>query len=477
MPLFSGKSKEELSHYSYHWFWGLRYNKSVRLDNIAEGLCDSNVLYNCLSQEKRLSQRNVIIRLFYRLFNINNYALNRYRLAAFKAIKKYNASIQGRNIMESDTLERPRAGNVLSRLVQGVSGLWRRPSKTSVVIRTVDGATSEAAGPTEDALGEQTITVTESMQPHLQTLGIYQTTDSGLTWADVKKAYYKMARIIRTDKGGDNGCGLITLSFPADSRDKKRLSDLTENKPCYLLSDAKIYFVNEHVIPMELPLKGVYSNGSIFPMEMDKKEPASKAQLNAINLLTSHVALVANALASLKTLVSSNKEIPSEGSSEWDVYFHEEMVQLRRGVDELARGVDEFGRGVDEFGRGVDELRLGVDEVRETLKQADKIWTNVEETYAQIEKTITRVTENCANTDRVFSEISQMRAYLEQRLAEAEQSDSDEMDDNSIDAIDAGTTVATSQPSNDASKSKSNFWKRGGKVPLDSDTGDKPPRP
>ena len=42
MPLFSGKSKEELSHYSYHWFWGLRYKKSVRIDNIVEGLRDSN---------------------------------------------------------------------------------------------------------------------------------------------------------------------------------------------------------------------------------------------------------------------------------------------------------------------------------------------------------------------------------------------------------------------------------------------------
>ena len=90
---FAGKSKEELCHYSYHGLFGLRRNTDVPAYNIVSLLDNKALLDACHRQQEALSNYPAIIRFFYRLFNINNAKLNRYRLAAAKAIEEGHSPI------------------------------------------------------------------------------------------------------------------------------------------------------------------------------------------------------------------------------------------------------------------------------------------------------------------------------------------------------------------------------------------------
>ena len=105
-------------------------------------------------------------------------------------------------------------------------------------------------------------------------------------------------------------CGLILMSYdplPTDEeqRDatKKSLAALTENKPCYLLYNSKIYFIDDKLVPTELEPKDTHPDWSIFPVEKDKKEPATKKQLDTITSLTGHSLAV-------KSMVWAQTEYP-----------------------------------------------------------------------------------------------------------------------------------------------------------------------
>lgn len=81
---------------------------------------------------------------------------------------------------------------------------------------------------------------------------------------------------------------LISMSCDPVSINREQLAALTENKPCYLLFNSKVYFVDDNRIPTELKLKDISPVLSIFPEAKDKKEPATKEQLETITSLTGH---------------------------------------------------------------------------------------------------------------------------------------------------------------------------------------------
>ena len=130
-----------------------------------------------------------------------------------------------------------------------------------------------------------------------------------------------------------------------------------------------------------------------------------------------------------------------------------------------------------EFERRVDALARGVQELNNITAEVVSITAETRASLAETKSYLAETNKIMAGVHLGIAALKERFGWLDDEVEQYGEEVSLELDDNSIDAIDAGTTVATPQPSNDVSKSKPNFWKRGVKAPLDSDTGDKPPRP
>ena len=83
-------------------------------------------------------------------------------------------------------------------------------------------------------------------------------------------------------------CDLISMSADPESMGEKKMAELTNEEPCYLLFNSKIYIVDDTLNPKKLLLKKADPDLSIFPSIKDKKEPATKVQLNRLTSLTGY---------------------------------------------------------------------------------------------------------------------------------------------------------------------------------------------
>ena len=85
-----------------------------------------------------------------------------------------------------------------------------------------------------------------------------------------------------------SSCHLISLSNNPETMDEEMMSDLTHDKPCYLLFESKIYIVDGALNPIRLMLKNTDPDLSMFPSRKDMREPATMSQLNKIASLTGY---------------------------------------------------------------------------------------------------------------------------------------------------------------------------------------------
>ncbi len=81
--------QETLSHYSYHWFWGIRYSSAPLEPNLWTNVTALNTSPDLLPrlevQHRRISGFHPIRLFMYRLFNIDNCNAHYYQLCAFHA--------------------------------------------------------------------------------------------------------------------------------------------------------------------------------------------------------------------------------------------------------------------------------------------------------------------------------------------------------------------------------------------------------
>lgn len=78
-----------IEHFSYHWFFGLRYSERAKSDSRNHLSLNISMappqLTKLREQSQSVAKRNSIVRFFMWFFNINNYAKNAYILAAIDA--------------------------------------------------------------------------------------------------------------------------------------------------------------------------------------------------------------------------------------------------------------------------------------------------------------------------------------------------------------------------------------------------------
>ena len=84
--------EKNMKYYYYHWFWGLSKTKvgqPLHANNMArlvDELKQNEAQFSQLKQQElSIKGKNVLVRFFYWLFNINNYVLNRHQLSIMGA--------------------------------------------------------------------------------------------------------------------------------------------------------------------------------------------------------------------------------------------------------------------------------------------------------------------------------------------------------------------------------------------------------
>ena len=252
MATFTGLAlnKDQISYYDYHWFWGLRLNKTVIPNNISCLLKDLIIhekrLLDLINQYTSIGQRNFIVRFFYRLFNIDNFALNTHILAAAKAMNEGQLEPEKQN-MQSKTsqiyTDTP-LWNLRAKFANYVANIRKQFYPDGPSLQNGAQVAEEQADSISksDKVNNQNIQTNEfmvdaRMQSHLKLLNINKKNGDTILLADVRRAYRKAANegpYRHTDKGGSKNafCQLtdavdsLTLLFFPEKSDAVKLSDL-----------------------------------------------------------------------------------------------------------------------------------------------------------------------------------------------------------------------------------------------------------
>ncbi|HBB52876.1 MAG TPA: hypothetical protein DCZ80_03130, partial [Legionellales bacterium] len=86
---------ENLEHYYYHWFWGVRYHPMPPDDNLKKIIVTlkshPEKIQEIQNSIDKIASYYWITRLIYQLFNIENYAFN---LIIMKLFKKFSNPFQ-----------------------------------------------------------------------------------------------------------------------------------------------------------------------------------------------------------------------------------------------------------------------------------------------------------------------------------------------------------------------------------------------
>jgi hypothetical protein len=204
-----------LTHYEYHWFWGLLFHEEKHSPNLAERTesWQTNVekVRAVQEKQKKIDHYFLLFKWIYWLFNINNYAADFYQLAAFVVCSE---AAKDDKIMKSvsDVVSSPfRAIN------RGLHAVWDK------IIAAIPQSKSTNSGPKVSVPGMAGVEsddcefeICERMQDHLKALGLSVSNQTKLLWRDIKKAYRDKALVAHPDKGGSNQAFLdIKSAFDA----------------------------------------------------------------------------------------------------------------------------------------------------------------------------------------------------------------------------------------------------------------------
>lgn len=220
MALFEGLGRNELSQYTYHWFWGLRHHQEALPHNLLfhiNQLVINGALNRLIAEQEQCNKRNFFLRFFYYVFNINDAALNGYLIAAVVAL------IQAKDplILESESMfERvkqlrmdtfPTLGEAFYSVRSFIFWPFKKAWGASGIPDSGERAANKEkpyAEPnnnpqqSKDDEGLHQFTITNELKPFLEQLGIETPLGERLTWAEVRTAFRKKALQVHPDKAG-----------------------------------------------------------------------------------------------------------------------------------------------------------------------------------------------------------------------------------------------------------------------------------
>ena len=228
-------TKDGLSYYNYHWFWGLRLNiQEVLPNNMA--ICldafiqDKSQWPGLKEKYTKIAQRNFMVRFFYRLFNIDNFALMTHMIAAIKALY----TLEKENMM-------PEIHTAVSWFIPWVYNFWFSDApglqEETPPAEKQANSMSGSYQPANEKIQNKGCMIDERMLTRLQLLGIKKTNGETLTLIEINHAYKQAAKkgpYRHPDKGGSKEvfCELSTameslrLLFCPDETDAAELSEL-----------------------------------------------------------------------------------------------------------------------------------------------------------------------------------------------------------------------------------------------------------
>lgn len=172
-----------LQHFSYHWFWGIRYHAQVQYPNLTSHLHawsqNQTLIENMQKKLAKINQKFWLIRWIYWLFNIQHYAELFYKLAAFYISKSEQ------NTMKNSMFEHLK--QTAYHAAQCVRSIFQAPPQA-----ITDTSPDEPSLP-------KSVLVSHRMVPHLQILELDISIGQPITLDMIKKAYYKKAQKTHPD--------------------------------------------------------------------------------------------------------------------------------------------------------------------------------------------------------------------------------------------------------------------------------------
>ena len=200
-PRPSSFDRTTLSHFDYHWFRGLRYNKIVPLENMASHLDEfaapeeQAYVQGLREEQQRISQHYAVVRFFLWLFNIGDYARNAYQLAAFDLYNQSQSTCED-NAMDDLTAPYYWAKNSFALLYSYCL------ATTETAIVGIIPQKAPFLQHHED--GEHVFTIRAAMQPSLIRLGIVKETGARMAWSELKAACRRKILMTHPDRGGSS---------------------------------------------------------------------------------------------------------------------------------------------------------------------------------------------------------------------------------------------------------------------------------
>ena len=228
--------KEVISHFDYHWFWGLNYHEVVPANNLA---VEVDALITDIKLQKALRLKLLpillfeysIVIFFHWLFNINNFRVDIYTWAACIAYNEFALTKEKQPIHFG--LEE--SGWDLGAIKWFRTELNKNPGP----FKDENQNTIHTTSTTADDLNLE-FCVKASMQPHLNTLEIIRRNGEFLGWEEIRKAFKKKALLVHPDKNNNTPQSNEAFKELGEAVDYFKSLLRSKNNPSDLFNDRRM---------------------------------------------------------------------------------------------------------------------------------------------------------------------------------------------------------------------------------------------
>ncbi len=284
--------RASISHFNYHWFWGLRYSQIVQADNLADRLDDlianEDLLEHLWAQQADVHQRHSMVRFLFWLFNIDSYALNTYTLASFAAYGAHQSPILEEENMPKQNMSEESQNNLRQGWIEWARNRMRNPftecfhsenndadSETDGFVNTSPEVNSSLPESPLYQMSQSESSPLFEVKPTMQTsliaLGIHVSNNSQLSWSYVRGFYLKAALRTHPDKPGGSSEAFHKIKAALDllekliSRDTITMTTKVDSWDDYF--STAIYEINHHLDKLEARVAALENklNPSILP--------------------------------------------------------------------------------------------------------------------------------------------------------------------------------------------------------------------
>ncbi|MCX7116732.1 MAG: hypothetical protein NTW94_02270 [Legionellales bacterium] len=222
---FINLNHHDLEHYDYHWILGLRYHTKPPIPNLLT-LLDARLkqktgIHDLETQQTRLLQRPFLIRFFYQLFNIDDFAFNTYLLATYHVCQSTQKDVKHSMPKVEHQTTKPADVHLEETLDPTTSSPHSKdqgmPLAHDSTIEPENVTTPPpASSPTNNAPSTHVFMVNSHLLLDLVTIGLRSSVGDTLTWARVKQAFRAKVLLVHPDKPKGNAEDFHQLLYAFD---------------------------------------------------------------------------------------------------------------------------------------------------------------------------------------------------------------------------------------------------------------------